>query len=95
MQNNILEILKKEKPYLEKEFGVEEIALFGSYARGNATKESDVDVLVKVHEVKYKTLVRILIYLEEKLNRRIDLVTKGPHLSERFYSIINKDIIYA
>ena len=91
----MLNVLRKEKPFLEKEFGVEEIALFGSYARGDQTEESDIDILVKVREMKFKTLARLLIYLEGKLQHKIDLISKGPHLSDRFYKIVNKSIIYA
>ncbi len=93
--NEFLEILKQEKPFLEKEFGVEEIALFGSYARGEEEPDSDVDVLVKVKEISLKKLVGLLTYLENKFQRKVDLVCKGKHLSERFFKIINKDIIYA
>lgn len=39
-------ILKKNKPYLKKKFKVQEIGIFGSYARGEATKTSDIDILV-------------------------------------------------
>ena len=94
MENDILEIIRREKPLLEKEFGVTEIALFGSHARGNAGRDSDVDVLVTLTEPQYSILARLLIYLEKKLNKKVDLIRKGPHLSERFFKIIGKDIIY-
>jgi predicted nucleotidyltransferase len=95
MKNAVLEIIKKEKPLLVKEFGVKEIALFGSYARGNAGKDSDVDILVTLTKPEYSVLAGLLIYLEEKLNKKVDLIRTGPHLTERFFKIIGKDIIYA
>jgi len=53
-QEDILKILTEQKQYLVQNFGVEEIALFGSYARGEENEESDIDILVQFKE-GYKT----------------------------------------
>ncbi len=93
-KENIIESIKAEKAYLNEHFGVEEIGLFGSYARGEEKSDSDVDILVKT---KIKTLgnyFSLLDYLEAKFHKKIDLVTKHNGLSERFVRMINKDIIY-
>lgn len=93
-KQSIIETIKTEKPYLQEHFGVEEIALFGSYARGEENADSDVDILVNT---KIKTLGNyflLLDYLEAKFHKKIDLVTKHTGLSERFLRLINKDIIY-
>ncbi|HUZ12366.1 MAG TPA: nucleotidyltransferase domain-containing protein [Caulobacteraceae bacterium] len=42
----ILERLRSLSPELRHEFGVESLAVFGSYARGEATDASDLDLLV-------------------------------------------------
>ena len=42
-----------------------------------------------------KSLISILILLEQQLNRKIDLIRKGPHLREKFMSAVEKEIIYA
>ena len=39
----IMYILKNDKPFLGKEFGVINIGLFGSYAKGNQKVDSDID----------------------------------------------------
>ena len=50
---------------------MKEIALFGSYARGNAGKDSDVDILVTLTKPGiFHMLAGLLIYLEEKLNKK-------------------------
>jgi predicted nucleotidyltransferase len=41
-----LEILKTIKPELVKQFGITKLALFGSIVRDEATKNSDVDILI-------------------------------------------------
>ena len=53
-QEDILKILTEQKQYLVQNFGVEEIALFGSYARGEENEESDINILVQFKE-GYKT----------------------------------------
>src|SRR3990167_10082570 len=70
----IQNIKRKAKPILERR-GVNRAALFGSTARGEAKKNSDIDLLVKLK--KGKTLfdiVRLKLELEKKLGRKVDLV---------------------
>lgn len=90
----IIESIKAEKPYLQEHFGVEEIALFGSYARGEEKSDSDIDILVKMRIKTLRNYIGIIDYLQEKLKAKVDLVTKHDFLSERFLRIVNKDIIY-
>ena len=58
--------------------------LFGSYARGEETPESDVDILVKFdHEhadVGLMKYARIMIDLSERLGKEVDLVEEGTLL---------------
>lgn len=93
-KQQILTSIKADKPYLQEHFGVEEIALFGSYARGDEKPDSDVDILVNTKIKTLKNYFSLLDYLEAKLHKKIDLVTKHNNLSERFVNLINKDIIY-
>jgi predicted nucleotidyltransferase len=45
----ILDILQKEKRYLQENFGLLSIGLFGSYAKGKQRPESDIDVIVELY----------------------------------------------
>ncbi len=59
---------------LKKKFGIEKIALFGSYAKGEERQDSDVDILVI--EMKKKnafTLIRAKNFLSSYLNKEVDL----------------------
>ena len=94
-KEKILETLRNNKPFFEKELGVIRIGLFGSYAKGKQIADSDVDILVELKEPDYKSLISILILLEKELNSKIDLIRKGPHLREKFMSTVEKEIIYA
>ena len=93
-KQTIIATIKAEKPFLQEHFGVEEIALFGSYSRGEETIGSDVDILVSIKKPSYSLLTGLYAYLEKKLNTKIDILRKGPHVSERFLNHINKDLIY-
>lgn len=66
--------------------GARTIKIFGSYARGEARPDSDLDVIVEFNEVKsLLELVGIEQELEDKLGIKVDLLTEGfisPHIIE-------------
>ena len=93
-KQEIIASIKAEKPYLQEHFGVEEIALFGSFARGEEKTDSDVDILVKMKIKTLRNYFALLDFLEAKFHTKIDLITKHDNMSERFIRLINKDIIY-
>ena len=92
---DILNILRKEKPYLQENFGLLSIGLFGSYAKGTEKPDSDVDVLVELAEPRFDFLVGLQIYLEDKLEKRVEVVRKRKGLSDRFLKRIEETIQYA
>ncbi len=90
----ILESIKGDKALLKECFGVEEIALFGSYARGEETESSDVDVLASTRIKTLGNYFSLLDHLESKFYKKIDFVTKHKGLSDRFLAMAHKSIIY-
>jgi uncharacterized protein len=93
-KDEIINILKIDKHFLKENYGVVSIALFGSYAKGAENKDSDVDFMVEFTEPSYSLLMGLYSYLETKLNSKIEIVRKGPHLSNRFIDTIKNDLIY-
>ena len=73
---SIQEIKKKISPILKKN-GVKKAAIFGSYARGEEKKRSDVDILIKYKydNKSYFDLVGLQLELEKKLKKKVDLLT--------------------
>ena len=73
-----------------KDFGVRRLGLFGSFAKGtNISRDSDVDFLVEFETGKktYDNFMNLSFYLEELLDRKIELITPqslskyiGPHI---------------
>ena len=95
-KEQIIKKLKELKPYLEKEYSVEEIGVFGSYARNEQTEESDIDILVALkqgHSVGLIEFCGMQIFLSEIFNKKIDLVSKrGIHPALEKY-ILN-EVVY-
>ena len=77
MQTQLKSITRKIIPTLKRQ-GVVKAALFGSMVRGEAKKKSDVDILVRFDERKsLLDLMRLQFILEDKLGRKVDLLTYG------------------
>ena len=82
-------------PAIRKKFGVTKIGLFGSFARREQTKKSDVDVLVDFAP-GYATLhnfIGLSEYLEALFKRNVDLLTE-PSLSDLIRPYIEQDVIW-
>ena len=69
---DIIRLLKNEKEFLRKEYGVIKIGLFGSFAKGTQVFDSDIDFLVELEKPQFECMAGLQIYLEknskEKLN---------------------------
>src|SRR3990172_10029120 len=74
-REKIISILKKELPYVKEKYGVERIILYGSFAKGNPKKTSDVDILVDLRRTLGFAFFELADVLEEKLGRKVDIVT--------------------
>ena len=92
---DILDLLRSERIFLKNEFGVINIGLFGSYAKGTQQDDSDIDFLVECEEPRFEYVAGLQIYLEKKLNRKIELVRKGLKVNRRLTSRIGDEVIYA
>lgn len=93
-KNEILNTLAENKSYIEKEFEVEKIGLFGSYAKDQQTQESDIDIYVEFKHKTFDNLAGIWNYLEELYHTKIDLFHKHKNNNKVILSNIQKDVIY-
>ena len=78
------EIKSKVIPILEK-YRIPAMYLFGSYARGEAKEESDIDFLVDTTGTDLTSMLQLgALYcdLEEVFQKRIDLITIGSIMQE-------------
>ncbi len=92
-REEIVQKLKALKPELQACYRVREIGLFGSFAREEHHKTSDIDILVDFTEdASLFDLVRLANFLEEKLQRRLDIVTKDSLRVELRESVLRETI---
>ena len=74
MNKKLIAKLKKLKPILKEKFGIEEIAVFGSVARGEDREDSDIDIaILKSKKKDYFKRIYAKYFLEEELNKKVDL----------------------
>lgn len=93
--HQILRELRLVKPVLEKKFGVKSVALFGSCARDEATKKSDVDIAVTFRNPPtFSLLGRLTVFLETIFEgRKVDLVEEEKMIAAVAHNA-KKDFIY-
>jgi len=94
MDRDRIEEIKDTLIKVLKKYGVKRAALFGSIARGEATKDSDIDLLIEFEERKsLLDLVGLKLELQELLGREVDIITYKsihPLLKER---ILNEQVV--
>lgn len=90
----VLAFLRANKLYLKKEFGVTQIALFGSYARGEQTSASDIDVLIEMKVHNFRKRLHIQDFLQKNLRKDVDVLYFSA-VRKYIMQQIEKDIIYA
>ncbi len=77
-----------------KGFDPIKVGIFGSYARGDNKKDSDIDILVEFKESpSLLTLIKLENDLSEILGTKVDLVTTGALKNKRIKKSIKKDLI--
>jgi len=75
---------KKKIVAILKKHGVENAGLYGSYARGEASRESDLDILVELKDKSLFKLAAIKLEIEEKTGLNVDINTyNGLNYSRR------------
>ncbi len=73
-KEDVLKQLQKHKSYLQKQYGVQKIGLFGSYALNKETQESDIDIVVEFKEYDFQKVAALWDFLENLYGKRVDLV---------------------
>ncbi len=96
-QSSILQLLKSKKEFLHQQFGVKNMALFGSFANGNATELSDVDLLIEFDEQAkdiFTLKMQLKDYLQNEMGRAVDLANP-KYLKPYVKSKILQSALYA
>ncbi|OGU38884.1 MAG: nucleotidyltransferase [Ignavibacteria bacterium GWB2_35_12] len=93
-KSEIVKTIRKEKKFLKDKYNVNEIGLFGSFSRSAQNKRSDIDILIDFSVIPdLFTYVEIMLYLKEKLGRKVDLVMQSA-LRPEIKDYVMKEVIF-
>ena len=85
-----IETIRAKTVPIAKKYGVRRMSLFGSYARGEADDQSDVDLIIDKGKIVGIEYFGFVYDLEDELGCHVDVVTTGISDKE-FLAEIKKD----
>src|SRR5688572_12400356 len=92
--SEILSKLRLKKPELERRYALSELGVFGSYSRGDAGKDSDIDILVDFNKrIDGFDYIRMAHELEDLFDCKIDVVSRGG-IREQYLPFVEKSLIH-
>ena len=89
----IIETLEQKKPELQKKYPISRLGVFGSFARGDATETSDIDIAVEITGPMGLNFVAMANEIEDLFGTKVDVVPTRS-IKPDFLPYIEKDIIY-
>ena len=90
----VVEFLSSHKEDFVRQFSVKKIGIFGSYAKGEAGEESDVDIVVELAKPDMFCLIGIKQAVEEGLGVKADVVRLRDQMNQVLRRRIEQDAIY-
>jgi predicted nucleotidyltransferase len=90
---SIKQILSQIKPELKRKFFVDSIGLCGSIVREDFTDKRDVDILVDFSKPIGIEFIDLADYIESKLRKKVDLVSRNG-IKAKYFAQIESEIIY-
>ena len=91
-REELLDRLRTLLPELRRDYPLGRVALFGSWARGDAATDSDVDLMVEVDPAIGLGLVELADRIEEAVGLRVDLATERM-LQGRLWPYVEPDLV--
>ncbi|WP_456488599.1 nucleotidyltransferase family protein [Caminibacter pacificus] len=93
-KREILNFLKSHKNEIYQKFKVRNIGLFGSFAKNENSKNSDIDIYVEFEEKTFDNLAGLYEYLENNFHQRVDIYYPHKFSDKRVLEKIKKELIY-
>ena len=90
----IIQTLNEIKPILQRKYKIKKIGLFGSYSVNKQTKDSDIDIFVEFREKSFDNIAGLWNFLEDRFNKKIDLIYKHKNSNPKIIENIQKRVIY-
>ena len=92
-KEEILDFLRENKQLLREKYHVTKIGLFGSYARDEATEESDIDIAIETSKKDFFLKSDLQDFLEDAFHNKIDIGYLDS-MREFYKRRVQKDILY-
>jgi predicted nucleotidyltransferase len=95
-KNDILQFLVNNKEYLNKQFHIVKIGLFGSFARDEAVENSDIDILIELEENTpdiFELKRNLRMYIKDNLKRDVH-ICREKYLKSFIKEYIKKETVY-
>ena len=93
-REDILQFLRNNKERFAEQYGVTKLGLFGSFARNEATEESDVDVCVELVKPTYDIMFDLREEIVETTSRSVDLIRVRNGMNPLLKKRIERDAVY-
>ena len=92
--DKVRQVLLEKKSWLCERYQITELGIFGSYARGQQTETSDIDVLIDYEKAPTLfELVNLRDYLQDLTGLNVDVVTKNG-LKSRIRERVLSEVVY-
>ncbi|MBL0052584.1 MAG: nucleotidyltransferase family protein [Bacteroidetes bacterium] len=92
-KDEILHILKSHKQRLKEKYGIINLAIFGSFSRGQQTENSDVDIMVDFDRPIGIEFIDLANEIEKLLKTKVDLVSRNG-VRHQYFEQIEQDLSY-
>jgi hypothetical protein len=93
-REDVLAALKEFKERRGAEFHLTALGVFGSFARGEATADSDVDVVYETDDPNLFRTARMRMDLEEVLGRHVDVLRLRGGMNKRLMARVEREAKY-
>ena len=93
-KEDILKFLASRKEEFRDRYTVTKLGLFGSHARGEATEQSDIDIVVSMQKPDAFLLIGLKDEIEESLKTHVDIIRLRERMNEHLKNRIEKEAVY-
>lgn len=93
-QDQLQKLLREFKEERGADFNLTALGYFGSYARGDARPDSDIDIVFETDRPNLLITSEMRLDLVELLNRPVDVIRYRERMNPRFKVRLEKEAIY-
>ena len=85
--------IKKVSIPVAKKYGIKKLALFGSYAKGEQKKDSDIDFLIEKGEIQGWEFFGFINNLENELGKNVDVMTYKSLKNSYIENVVQNEVV--